>query len=141
MKIKRANRSRNVHTNEELQQIAKDLLDNKIFSDRHCKNEEEVMMCFPILTFLEEKTIEGMLRDKIDFIFEYYEKAAPRTINGMPMFFSCHVLSKKETKEMFEYYEAMKKFREEGERKFNKQFMEEKKEEKIEIKRRIIRRK
>lgn len=97
-------------TDEELKQIAKDLWAGKIFSDRHIPPGDSHMMLsvFMPFVFMDKKTLKDMQREKIDFVYEYLDKAGPRAINGMPMFMSCRILTKPETKKMFEYYEKFK---------------------------------
>lgn len=95
-------------TDDELKQVAKDLVDGKIFTDRHCKSLEELRSSFLIIALMDEHAIKGMEADKINFIYEYYDKAAPRSVNGRPIFLSCHCLDETESKRMFEFYEQMK---------------------------------
>jgi len=102
---------RKMRTDEELKQVAKDLWAGKIFSDRHIPSGSDphiMLSVFMPLAFMDKKTLNGMQREKINFIYEYYDKAGPRMINGMPMFFSCRILTKPETKKMFEYYNKFK---------------------------------
>jgi hypothetical protein len=66
------------------------------------------MTVFMPLAFMDKKALKSMQREKVDFIYEYLDKAGPRAINGMPMFFSCHILTQPETKKMFEYYNKFK---------------------------------
>lgn len=95
-------------TDEELKQVAKDMIDGLIFTDRHCKDLYELRSSFMVIALMEEDSIKKMEQDKIDFIYEYYDKAAPRSVNGRPIFFSCHCLTQDESKRMFEFYEQMK---------------------------------
>jgi len=124
-----------VHTDDELKEIAKDLYHNKIFSNLHidARNSVSLASVFMPLMFMggvnwgtdetrESKIIRLLLEDKeagynerhnawvneIGFIYEYYGKEAPRCINGMPMFYSCHLLSKTDAKRMLEFHDRYK---------------------------------
>jgi hypothetical protein len=98
-------------SDEELKQIAKDLWAGKIFSDRNIPffgNSNILFSVFMPLLFMDKKAIKSLQREKVNFIYEYLDKAGPRAINGMPMFMSCRVLVEPETKKMFEYYNKFK---------------------------------
>ena len=103
-------------TKEELKQIAIDLADGKIFSDRHIREGDSksigtVFMPL-ILGAFGDMTEEEQKAGKVTFIYEYLDKAGPRSINGMPCFFSCQILNREETELMFELHEkyvALKK--------------------------------
>lgn len=95
-------------TDDELKQIALDMLHGEIFTDRHCHSLEELRSSFLILALMEPEAMKKMEEDKINFVYEYYDKAAPRSVNGRPIFFSCHCLDETESKRMFEFYEQMK---------------------------------
>lgn len=94
-------------TDAELKRIAEDLYKGDIFTDRHCKTPEDCMMSFFPLMFMDKKGVTE-LNKTAGLIFQYRNCAMPRGINGMPMFLSFHVLPKKETKTMFEYYHKIK---------------------------------
>ena len=99
-------------TEDELKGIAKDLWAGKIFSDRHInslKDDPNVLgMVFMPMVFMSNETRKKLSNLKVSFIYEYLSKASPRSINGMPVFFSCRTLTELETKKMFEYYEKFK---------------------------------
>lgn len=98
----------------ELKQIAVDIFDSKIFCDRHIPKEEferirQVFMPI-ILGAFKDMSVEEFM--DIGLIYEYYSKALPRGINGMPMFTSLQILSQEETKKMFTYYNEYKELKE-----------------------------
>jgi hypothetical protein len=102
---------RKMRTDEELKQVAKDLWAGRIFSDRNIPSGSDphiVMSVFMPFALMDKKTLESMQREKVDFIYEYLDKAAPMAVNGMPTFMSCRILTKPETKKMFEYYNKFK---------------------------------
>ena len=85
-------------TEEELKQITVDLFHGKIFTDRHCRRPQDVMMVFMPLGLMEPKAFRKLQKDSPGMIFEYLDKASPRSVNGMPGFFSCQMLSQEDTK-------------------------------------------
>lgn len=95
-------------TKQELKQIAMDLLDDKIFSDRHLREGEAptmMQMIFMPLVFMDEQQMPLFLAQRPNFIFEYTDKAGPRSVNGYPIFFSMQYLNEEESKIMFDYYD------------------------------------
>lgn len=98
-------------TEENLKQIAKDIANDLIFTDRHIPKEQRktmLPMVFMPLVFADEATINQMKQNKIDTLFEYYSKANPRGINGFPTFYSFQMLDDAETKKVWEYRNKMK---------------------------------
>lgn len=100
-------------TDDELKNIAKDLVEGKIFTDRHIQDPKDVMLVFEVLAFLTDEQNkdfqEAIKSGEIALIYEYMDKAAPRSVNGMPIFFSCRTLTKDETEKVFEIAEDIKK--------------------------------
>ena len=72
-------------TDAEIKQLAIDLYGGSIFTDRQCPPESLPMVFMPIAlgAFKEDFDI-----NKIGLIYEYIDKAGPRSINGMPCFMS-----------------------------------------------------
>jgi hypothetical protein len=91
-------------TEEELKQIAKDLWAGQIFCDRQISDKQLLTSVFMPLVFLSVKDVKELKRRNIDFIFEYLSSAGPRSINGMPVFMSCQLLSKSDTERMLVFY-------------------------------------
>ena len=102
-------------TDEELKQIAKALWAGQIFCDRYIHKDQAHLLksVFMSLYFISKKTALEMKRRKVNFIYEYKDKAGPRSINGMPMFMSCQMLAESETEKMFEFYDKFKKMADE----------------------------
>ena len=92
-------------TDDELKKVAQDMRDGLLFSDRHCKDMYELKSSFLIIALMDEEQIKKLETDKIDFIYEYYQNAGPRSVNGRPIFLSCGLLNEEESKRMFEFYE------------------------------------
>lgn len=105
-----AKRKRTPRTDDELKQIAKDIVGGLVFTDRHIPPDERqamLPMVFMPLMLADKKTIDQMKRDKIATIYEYYSKASPRGINGYPVFFSLSMLDDDEAKKVWEYHDKM----------------------------------
>ena len=96
-----------MRNDEELKQIAIDLFSGKIFTDRHLNSPEELAHHFMPLVFMKETNLKKLSK-KVDFIYEYMDKAMPMGCNGKPIFMSLQYLTKPETKKMLLYHEKLK---------------------------------
>jgi hypothetical protein len=101
-----------VRTNDELKQIAIDLYDGRIFSDRQVVNPKDMAMVFMPLALGALSKMSKEDTDDINMIYEYLDKAGPRSINGMPNFFSVNLLRNAEAKTMFKFYDEYKGMKE-----------------------------
>ena len=126
-------------TDDELKTIAKDLYHQKIFSSSHIPKHSTHLInsIFMVLMFLSSKIdwkddsrINKLIHiylahleedyakrydeyiNDIGFIYESLDKALPMGINGFPIFYSCGILSKKDTDRMFDFYEKYKELQE-----------------------------
>lgn len=97
-------------TGEELKQVALDLFKGIIFSDRHLINEPNMLTSvFMVLPMLDKEKLEELKNNDVHFIFEYLDKALPRSINGCPAFMSLQYLDKDDTEKMFKYYREIER--------------------------------
>lgn len=98
-------------TDEELKQIAVDLLARRIFTDRHFRSDEEwdsmVGSVFMVINFMSRETREDLAKH-CAMIFEYLDKASSRGVNGYPSFMSMQIIRKDEIERLMQYYEALK---------------------------------
>jgi hypothetical protein len=92
---------------DKLKEIARDMAMGKIFCDRHIPINQPQLFSQIFMTFLfldiGPETGESML--DIGLVYEYLDKAGPRSVNGFPIFHSCAVLLTDDAKKMWEYYE------------------------------------
>lgn len=95
-------------TDDELKQIAVDLHGGKIWSDLHCKSLEDLKMSFLIVGLMGPEDLKKMQEEDVDFIYEYLSEAGPRSVNGMPIFFSMRTLTKPDAEKMLGYYAKLK---------------------------------
>lgn len=100
------------HTEEELKQFIFDVVDNKVFTDRHLpENAGNVAgMVFMCLMMMPPPPPDFL--DKVALIYEHMSKAGPRSINGMPMFTSHRLMHKEDWARVQPHIEAELKRRE-----------------------------
>lgn len=89
--------------NSELKKLAWDIHAGKIFTDRHIRKDDYrlVASIFMPTIFMSEKQRNEVINSGM--IYEYYDKAGPRSINGYPCFMSLRILNKDDTKKIIEY--------------------------------------
>jgi len=101
-----------LRTEEELKQLARDTLANKIFWSTSLKQHELHMLrsVFIPLGFLKKKVLEDFKKRKVVAFYEYYgdKTQTGRAINGLPMFVSCHAITASEYDRFVELYNAAK---------------------------------
>lgn len=114
----------------ELKDIAKDLVDGKIFSDRHIPEYDRHLtsMIFMVLALGGSKFASSMIDQKITFVYEYLNETNPRAINGYPTFFTLRMLNDKDTEKMFKYYDKIKEMKEEEQKKIDAMEIEDEKD-------------
>jgi hypothetical protein len=95
-------------TDADLKQIAEDLYSGKIFCDWHLRNKEDCRFVFMPIGIGGEGIFQTLIDAKAEFLFEYLDKAGPRSVNGYPSFFSLQYLNGEDTAKMFGYYEKIK---------------------------------
>ena len=81
---------------KELKQLAIEISENKVFGTFHIKDctVDKTTMVFMPLLFMEDESKQELIDNEITHIYEYVEKAGPRSINGMPVFMSFRTISK-----------------------------------------------
>jgi hypothetical protein len=95
----------------ELKQIAMDLYDGLIYTDRHIPDNENVARVFlPIMLGAFSNIVEEDL-NKVGMVFEYMSQAAPRSINGMPSFFSFQMLKREDVDRLIVFHDEYKKLK------------------------------
>ena len=90
---------------KELRQLAIDISENKVFGT-FCMNKCEIAhmgAVFMPLMFLNDKQKKEMSDNKVVHLYEYYDKAGPRSINGMPCFFSFAQINKDDWEKIVKY--------------------------------------
>ena len=97
---------------EALTQLAKDIATNLVFTSDHIRREEwdnilGMVFMSIVLGAFSDYTEEA--RKDIGMIYEYYDKAGPRSINGYPTFFSFRILNVKDRLIVWEKVEKIRK--------------------------------
>ncbi len=102
-----------VKTDEELKQLAIDVLAGQVFTDRSIKQGDEHLArsIFMVLMFMGPKH-GAFLKEHCAMVYEYMEEAGPRGVNGYPMFMSFKWLTREQYPKFVAYYEALMKAQE-----------------------------
>ncbi len=75
-------------SDEDLRAFVVAFCDGRIFSTAHMRNLEDAYLVFMPLFFGAGDFSRSWI-ESIGVVYEYMDKAGPRSINGMPIFFSC----------------------------------------------------
>jgi hypothetical protein len=81
-------------SDDECKAVAEGIFRGEIFSSWHISRPEELGMVFMIMMFMGQTGLAKMAIHDINFIYEYMSKASPTAINGMPTFFSAHMMDR-----------------------------------------------
>ena len=81
-------------TDAELETLAWDIIGGKVFGSWDIKNPDMLRMSFMVLAFMEATHMDEIKQNDIAHVYEYMDKAGPRSVNGMPCFFSASYLNK-----------------------------------------------
>lgn len=96
---------------QELAQLAKDIATNLVFTSDHIPREQWDntlgMVFMPIVLGAFSEYSEEARKD-IGMVYEYYDKAGPRSINGYPIFFSFRIVNVKDRLVVWEKYEKIR---------------------------------
>lgn len=83
-------------TKEELNQIALDIVEGKIFTSCQVKDFALVKSVFMPLMFLKSEDVEELIQEECELFYEYLSEAGSHGINGYPTFMSAQYLVKDE---------------------------------------------
>lgn len=97
-------------TDEEIKQLAIDVLKDKVFFSSMLEEHEQHLLgsVFMPVNFLDEPQVKKLEEDKIAAFYEYHDKAGPRSINGLPMFMSMKTITEEDLKKMGEVLKKLK---------------------------------
>jgi hypothetical protein len=90
---------------KELKQLAIDISEGKVFGTFHM-NEHQMsnMSCvFMPLVFMKEEQRQELIDKKVAHFYEYIDQAGPRSVNGMPCFFSMRNISQDDWSKVVKY--------------------------------------
>lgn len=107
------------HSEEELKQIAKDIVEGNIFTDRDLRKQdmEGSLVGLVFMPVLLMPNPAAWLADAA-LLFEYWDKAGPRSINGYPIFFSVRKITKNDIAALEHYVKTYWEMKKEIEKKF-----------------------
>jgi hypothetical protein len=101
---------------EELKKLAQEIVDGKVFTDRDLRKGDEgsLPMVFMVICLMENA---GAFVADAGLLYEYWDQAGPRSINGYPCFFSVRKIIKKDMPALEHYvkfyWEAKKRIEQE----------------------------
>ncbi len=81
-------------TADEIKEFVMGWCDDKIWTDRHCHSERDILSVFMVLAL--GGLPEGWTENNLGLIWEWMSKAGPLAVNGQPTFFSCHIMHKED---------------------------------------------
>lgn len=100
-----------IRTDEELRQLALDIVEGKVFGSWMVPNDEG-MTAFRIITmFLGPDDYARMRERKVVGLFEYLDKAGPLSVNGLPSFMSMQLIYQVEVDRLNTYIEQLRVMR------------------------------
>lgn len=91
-----------------MKQLAIDWLGGRIFTDRHCQRPEDIPLAFMPLALMKPSDMKQLQAANLGLLYEYFDKAGPRSINGMPIFMSMSMLTQDDTNEVLRLVRALK---------------------------------
>lgn len=83
-------------TDQEIKQLALDVHAGRVFGSWNVANPSDVGMVFMPMMLLGGVHAKTLERDGIVHLYEHLDKAGPRSVNGMPCFFSFQTLNRDE---------------------------------------------
>jgi len=94
---------------EEINALVMDIIENRVFTDRHLGPNADPMMCFMGLALLNEVQCKAIRENPPGMVYAYYKDQAPRSCNGNPIFFSFCLISKEDADVVWKKYDMMRK--------------------------------
>ena len=101
-------------TNKEIRKLALDLMGGQVFGSWQLQEYEQNMLAsiFMPLMLMSDVQRKQMVADNITHLYGNMSDAAPRSINGLPMFFSMYMLTSDDLKRVYEAVDILKDFME-----------------------------
>lgn len=98
---------------EKLRTFIKEVRSGSIFLSLYLNNPKDIPMVFMPLALGGLSNHSESYIKSIGAVWEYYSKAGPMSINGMPMFMSCHLIHQEDVKIVTEALVQLEKQEEE----------------------------
>ncbi len=95
-------------TDVELRQLALDYVDGKMFTDKQIPEYDQhlIFSIFMPLTFIKDDQWKEFVKD-LGMVYEYFDQAGMRSINGYPMFMSLRYLNREDTEKLRGYVDKL----------------------------------
>lgn len=87
---------------DDLKGLARDIVLGRVFTSIGL-SESKMRTAFPVFSFLSKESAERLVNGNIVAVYEYYDKASPVGINGLPVFFSCNLLTKEQVEALMQF--------------------------------------
>jgi hypothetical protein len=97
-------------TDEQLKQLAKDIHTGLVFTNNHIPPEDTMMLgaVFMPLVMMNDEQQKDFTDKQPGMVYEYLDKAGPRSMNGYPMFMSLQFITVEEYEKVRAFYEEFK---------------------------------
>lgn len=83
-------------SDEELRELIRDFVENKIFTDRHIHRDEQMSLLAVVFLPLTFGAANMFDAQSVGLIYERLDQAGPRSVNGYPCFTSMQLLHVKD---------------------------------------------
>ena len=97
-------------TEQELRQLALDMVEGKVFGTWDLPEDHQHLIGNIWMVLILGGA--DILTDDVAHVYEYLDKAGPRSVNGYPIFWSCRVLTKEDAKKLSPLIDKLEKQRE-----------------------------
>lgn len=98
-------------TDAELETLAWDVVSRRVFGSWDIPDPPDVSMVFMVLALMKPEHAAQLRENKIAHCYEYMDKASPRSVNGMPCFFSAQFLNEDDAGKLRVRVEALEEIR------------------------------
>jgi hypothetical protein len=95
-------------TAKEIRKLADDLYKGLVFTDRDIRIKEDLPRVFMPLALMGKELADELEKNPPGMIYEYFHKAGPMAIDGMPIFASFKMVSIEDTKKVLIHYNKIK---------------------------------
>lgn len=97
-------------SNTAIRELAMAILSGTAFGSWQVDDPSLLGSVFMPLMMMDDIQRKSMKRDNIVHLYGFMKDAAPRSINGMPMFFGMHVLNAEDTERLNEAMKTLREF-------------------------------
>jgi len=81
-------------TDDEIKALARALLKHEVFMSDCIRTPDEIPLVFMTLNFMKTEDLDQMKKDGVVHLWECLKNAGPLSMNGYPLFFSHHAITK-----------------------------------------------